>query len=366
MAEVYFTDLRVKRQSIFEKFRRLLKKAGMNRCFKEKDLVAIKIHFGEKGNTAYIRPQFARVVVDMVKKGGGKPFLTDTNTLYVGTRSDAVSHIRTAIENGFAFSVVDAPIVIADGLRGDSSFPVEIGLEYVKTAKIAHDIHFSDAMIVLTHFKAHELSGFGGAIKNLGMGCASREGKLFQHSNVSPKVNREKCVGCGSCKKWCSQEAIEVKDGKAEIDEKKCVGCGECIITCPKGAIEIQWNEEVPVFQKKMAEYAYAAVKNKRDKVFFVNFIMDVSPACDCYSFSDYPIVPDIGILASTDPVAIDQASYDLVKNSEGFRNSALKKAFSPGEDKFRDIYPEVDPEIQLEHAEKIGLGERSYKLIKV
>ncbi len=366
-SKVYFIDLRAKkRESILKKFQRLVTKAGIGDIVDEKDFVAIKLHFGEKGNTAFIRPIFVRVVVDVVEKLGGKPFLTDTNTLYVGTRSDAVSHIRTAIENGFAFPVVNAPIIIADGLRGDSSYPVEVNGEHVKVAEIAHDIYFSDSLIAFTHFKAHELSGFGGAIKNIGMGCASRAGKLFQHSNVSPRINSKKCTGCGSCRKWCSQNAIVIEDKKARIDEEKCIGCGECIISCPRGAIEIRWNEEVPIFQKKMTEYALAAIKNKNGKVFCINFITNVSPACDCYSFSDYPIVPDIGILASKDPVAIDQASYDLVKNAYGFRNSALKKAFDPGSDKFRDIYPEVDPEIQLEHGEKIGLGNRSYELVEV
>ncbi len=365
--EVFFINLRSKgRKSIPDKIKRLLKKSGLGRIVQSGDLVAIKLHFGERGNTAFIRPIFISPVVDAIKKAGGKPFLTDTNTLYLGSRSDAVSHTETAIKNGFSYATVGAPIVIADGIKGGSQVEVELDLEYVKTAKIAHSIYFSDAMVVVTHFKAHELSGFGGAIKNLGMGCASREGKFFQHCDLSPTVNEKRCTGCGNCTKWCTYGAIVVENKKARIKEDVCVGCGECIVSCPRGAIKIRWSKDIETFQKKMAEYALGAVKNKKGKVLYVTFITDVSPACDCYPFSDAPIVPNIGILASTDPVAIDQAAYDLVKNAPGLPGSALKSALSPGDDKFRDIYPEVDPEIQLKHAEAIGLGTRDYKLIEL
>ncbi len=367
MSEVYYINLRVKgRKGIPDKLKTLLKKSGMGKYINPGDLVAVKIHFGERGNIAYIHPVLVSVVVDMIKKSGGKPFLTDTNTLYVGSRSDAVTHIETALKNGFSYETVGAPIVIADGIKGSSSVDVEINLEQVKVAKIAHSIYHADSMVVMTHFKAHELSGFGGAIKNVGMGCASREGKLFQHGGLSPKINEKKCTGCGTCSKWCTQGAIVLENKKARIVEEKCTGCGECIVSCPRGAVEIRWGKDIPVFQKRMTEYALAAVKNKPGKVYYLTFVMNVSPACDCYPFNDYPIVPDIGILASHDPVSIDQAAYDLVKNARGFENSSLSYAFSPGEDKFRDLYPEVDPEIQLSHGEKIGLGERNYKLIEI
>jgi hypothetical protein len=373
---VFFSDLKVESgKNILDKLEVLLDRADLKGKIREKDLVAIKLHFGEKGNTAYVRPIFLRRVVDRVKELKGKPFLTDTNTLYTGTRSEAVSHLTTASENGFTESVVNAPILIADGLRGNSAMKVRIDKPIFKTVSIAREIYMADALIGVTHFKGHELSGFGGALKNLGMGCSSREGKLSQHSNISPKVKGKTCKGCERCLGWCAQEAIsmqspqsgvETKQSIAFIDPKKCVGCGECILACPSGAIQIQWNESIPIFQKKMVEHAYGAVQKKKGKTLYLNFLTQISPACDCYGYSDTPIVNDIGILSSEDPVAIDQASVDLVNGETGNRSSKLPGAWNPGENKFRAIYPEVDWNIQLAYGEEIGLGTRNYELIKI
>ena len=373
---VFFSDLKVESgKTLLDKLDILLDRVDLKGKIREKDLVAIKLHFGEKGNTAYVRPIFLRRVVDRVKQYKGKPFLTDTNTLYIGTRSEAVSHLTTASENGFTESVVNAPILIADGLRGNSTMKVRIDKPIFKTVSIAHAIYMADALITVTHFKGHELCGFGGVLKNLGMGCSSREGKLSQHSNISPKVKGKNCKGCERCLSWCAQEAIsmrapqsgvETKQTIAFIDPKKCVGCGECILTCPSGAIQIQWNESIPIFQKKMVEHAYGAVQKKKGKTLYLNFLTQISPACDCYGYSDTPIVNDIGILSSEDPVAIDQASVDLVNGETGNRSSKLPKNWESGEDKFRAIYPEVDWNIQLAYAEEIGMGTREYELIKI
>ena len=375
-SSVFFSDLKVESgKTLLDKLDILLDRPGLKGKIGEKDLVAIKLHFGEKGNTAYVRPIFLRRVVDRVKQYKGKPFLTDTNTLYGGTRSEAVSHLTTALENGFTESGVNAPILIADGLRGNSAVKVRIDKPIFKTVSVAREIYMADGLITVTHFKGHELSGFGGALKNLGMGCASREGKLSQHSNISPQVNGKACKGCKACLGWCAQEAIslrlpqpevETKHSIAFIDPKKCVGCGECILTCPSGAVQIQWNESVPIFQKKMVEHAYGAIQKKKSKTLYLNFLTQVSPACDCYGYSDTPIVNDIGILSSEDPVAIDQASVDLVNGQEGNRSSKLTGAWEPGEDKFRAIYPQVDWTVQLAYAEEIGLGTREYELIKI
>jgi uncharacterized Fe-S center protein len=375
-SSVFFSDLKVESgKTLLDKLDILLDRADLKGKVREKDLVAIKLHFGEKGNTAYVRPIFLRRVVDRVKQYKGKPFLTDTNTLYVGTRSEAVSHLTTALENGFTESVVNAPILIADGLRGNSAVKVRIDKPIFKTVNIAREIYMADGMITVTHFKGHELSGFGGALKNLGMGCASREGKLSQHSNISLQVNGKACKGCETCLSWCAQEAIsmrepplgvETKHSIAFIDSKKCVGCGECILTCSSGAIQIQWNESVPIFQKKMMEHAFGVIQKKKGKTLYLNFLTQISPACDCYGYSDIPIVNDIGILSSEDPVAIDQASVDLVNGQEGNQSSKLPGAWKPGEDKFRAVYPKVDWTVQLAYAEEIGMGTREYELVKI
>jgi uncharacterized Fe-S center protein len=196
------------------------------------------------------------------------------------------------------------------------------------------------------------------------MGCASREGKLSQHSNIAPKVAKKKCIACEECLSHCSQNAIALQEEKAFIAPEKCVGCGECILICPQGAIQIQWNESIPVFQQKMVEYTMGVLKGKEGRAIFLNFLTDITPACDCYGHSDRPIVRDIGILASTDPVAIDQASVDLVNNEPGHKDSALIKNYKSGEDKFRGVYPQIDWEVQLQYAEEVGLGTRRYELV--
>ena len=366
-SNVYFIDLRATaKENLVAKLARLLETAGLSETIKQRDLVAVKLHFGEQGNTAFIRPVFIRKIVESIKNIGAVPFLTDANTLYAGTRSDSPHHLLTAIENGFAYAVVDAPIIIADGLRGKSETAVTINQKNFKKVYIGSDIMEADALISVAHFKGHELSGFGGTIKNVGMGCASRRGKLAQHSTVAPQVIEEKCVGCGDCTDHCSQNALSLKKEKAVLNAKKCIGCGECIIICPNGAIQIQWDQAIPVFLENMVEYTLGVLKNKAGKTLFVNFITDISPACDCYGHNDAPIVRNIGIVASTDPVAIDQASVDLVNREPALPESCLTTNMEKGEDKFKGIYPNVDWTIQLDYAQSLGLGSRSYKLNKI
>jgi len=363
-SNVYFTDLRAgHRENLFAQLLRLIDLAGIGKIVARGELTAIKIHFGEKGGHAYIRPVFLRRIVDRVKELGGKPFLTDSCTLYPGERKEAVSALTCGIENGFAYAVAGAPLVMLDGLRGHSSRRVEVPGELLKSADIGLEILEADVLLTISHFKCHELSGFGGAIKNLAMGCSSREGKLEQHSNVAPEVAETHCTGCAACLKSCAHNAISIIEGKARIDSVTCTGCGRCITACEEMAIRIQWNEEAPKVMKKMAEYAMGAVSGKAGKTLYVNFITQVSPACDCYGHSDAPIVPDIGIVAGTDPVAVDQACVDLVNQAEGFKDTALSSGHVPGGDKFRGVHPDIDWEVTLEHAEKIGLGSRSYTL---
>ena len=366
-SKVYFINLRTTpKENLLKKIEMLTDAAGMKEVIEKKALVALKLHFGELGNTAFIRPVFIRKIVSEIKKANGNPFLTDANTLYAGSRSDSPNHINTAIQNGFAYSVVEAPIIIADGVRGKSEIPVQIDQKNCKEVYIGSEIVEADSIVSVAHFKGHELSGFGGTIKNLGMGCASRKGKLAQHSNVSPKVTRKKCVGCGDCIKRCPGKAISLKDKRAIIDDEKCIGCGECIIICQNSAIQIRWNQTIPVFLENMVEYTMGVLKGKENRSFFINFITDISPACDCMPNNDAPIVRDIGIVASNDPVAIDQASVDLVNNEHALPGSCLKENKEPGEDKFKGIYPYVDWPIQLDYAEQLGLGTREYELVSV
>ncbi len=362
---VHFADLRVvHRENLFTKLLRLLDAAGIEQIVRRGDLTAIKVHFGERGGHAYIRPTFLRRIVERTRVLGGKPFLTDSSTLYPGERKEAVSALSCGIENGFAYAVVDAPLIMCDGLRGHAARRVPVAGEILQQVDIALGILEADALLTVSHFKGHDLTGFGGALKNLGMGCSSREGKLEQHSTVAPVVAEANCTACGVCRKACIHDAIAFIEGKARIDPARCVGCGRCVNVCEELAIRIQWNEEGPQMMKKMAEYAKGALHGKEGKALFVNFVTQVSPSCDCYSHSDAPIVADQGILVSTDPVAIDQASADLVNSAHGLPGTALKSGHEPGGDKFRGLYPQVDWQIQLAHAEKMGLGSRKYELV--
>lgn len=363
---VYFTDLisRGKDDSKVKKLERLFNRAKLGTKIRENDLVGIKLHFGEEGNDSYINPVFVRIIVDMVRKQKAKPFLTDTNTLYHGSRHNSVDHLETAIKHGFDYSVSGAPIVIADGIRGDNWVTVELGLKHFEKVKIAGDILNSDSLIVLSHFKGHGMSGFGGAIKNLAMGCAAIPGKLEQHECAKPIV-ASSCSGCGTCVGSCPVSAISLYEGRAVIEYQDCIACNNCLDICPDSCLELDWAAMKP-FMEKMAEYAWGAVKNKHDRMGYVNFLLNITPDCDCVSWSDCPLVPDIGILASTDPVALDQASYDLVNQQPGLENSLLIHCHAPGEDKFRGVWENVDGLILLEYAQKIGLGSRNYELITI
>lgn len=364
-SRVYFADLRAgHRENLHDKLERLVEAAGLPDVVAKGDLTAIKLHFGERGGHAFIRPTFIRRIVEQVKALGGKPFLTDSCTLYPGQRKEAVSALVCGIENGFDFAVAGAPLIMCDGLRGHSARRVTIPGTVLKGVDIALGILEADTLLCISHFKCHELTGFGGAIKNLGMGCSSREGKMEQHSTLAPTVNLDTCTGCAACLKACAHDAIRIIEKKARLDAARCVGCGRCVAVCDETAIRIQWNEAPALIMQKMAEYALGAVSDKRGKTLYVNFVTQVSPACDCYGHSDAPIVADLGILAATDPVALDQACADLVIKAQGLHGTALTSGHEPGGDKFRGVHPDIPWQAQLEHAEQIGLGQRRYELI--
>jgi uncharacterized Fe-S center protein len=364
-SRVYFIDTRASMEdTVLERLVRGMKKAGILSVAKKQELLAVKMHFGERGNTSYIRPIYVRTVLDQYRETGCLPFLTDTNTLYVGSRCNTPEHIRTAVENGFSYASMGVPIVIADGLKGGNYESVPVKGEFFREVKIASDIARADALIALSHVKGHELTGFGGALKNLGMGCASRAGKMEMHADVRPRVS-EACIGCGKCTEWCQVKAIKLKGKKAVIDHGVCIGCAECIVVCPVRAIKINWKWDSGFVQKRIAEYAAGVVATKKRKAGYINFVMDVSPQCDCYNFSDASIVPNVGILISRDPVAIDRASVDLINKQEGIGGTAVKLR-KPGKDKIRDVHPEVDWTVQIKHAERLRLGTSKYQLIKI
>lgn len=366
-AKVYFVDMRGSTdRSVLDKMKEALKQAGFLKTSAEGDLVAVKLHFGEKDSTAYLRTPYVRAVTETLKAAGRVPFLTDTNTLYVGTRSDSVRHIMTAVENGFSYASVGVPVIIADGLRGGLHEGVKVDGKHFKEVKIAADIAKADSMVVLTHVKGHELTGIGGALKNMGMGGGSRAGKLAMHSDVRPSISVDRCTGCGKCIKWCQVKAISFKGKKAHIDTAICVGCAECIVVCPVRAPRIEWNWSGSLVQEKMVEYAAGVAATKKKGIGYVSFIMDFSPQCDCYPYSDAPVIPNVGILVSDDPVAIDRASVDLVNRQQGIKGTALGAKYKTRGDKLRLLHPDIDWKVQIRHAERMGLGTSRYELITV
>ena len=369
-SNVYFTNLRVKpSQNLLKKLENLVIKAGIQKIDFQKKIVALKIHFGEPGNLAYLRPNYAALIVKLLKSKEALPFLTDCNTLYYGRRSNAPSHLEAAFENGYNPIATDCPVIIGDGIKGTDYQEVPLNMEYCRSAKIGKAIFDSDIIISMTHFKGHEMTGFGGTLKNLGMGCASVGGKLFLHSGASPEIHEENCTGCRVCEKNCAYDAVHVgRDKIAHINYEKCVGCGQCVAVCQYDSARVVWQNSSETVCRRIAEYTYAVLKDK--PAFHISFIMNVSPNCDCWGFNDYPIVPDIGMAASFDPVALDRACADLVKAAPALPGSRIcddhKNGDLQGEDKFKLTHPDTFWQAGLEHAEKIGLGNNSYDLITV
>ncbi|MEW6622763.1 MAG: DUF362 domain-containing protein [Bacillota bacterium] len=355
MSKVWFSPIKnnSSMETISEKVLKLHQAAGFQKLFTPDEFTAVKIHFGEKNNTGHIKPEWIKPFISMIKESGCKPFLTDTNTLYKGERQNSIDHIIQAYKHGFSIDNLGIPVIIADGLLSKNFSEVPINGAHFKTVKIANDILHSDSLVVMSHITGHILSGLGGAVKNLAMGSAPRSGKQVQHADVKPQVKGEKCKSCGICISWCPKDAIRIYDGVAVIDEKKCYGCAECVATCRHGAIKYSFEGGSKVLQEKMAEYALGAVAGKENKVCCFNFLIHITKECDCINKAQDKVCEDIGILASYDPVAIDQASIDLVKQKTGT-------------DLLGKLWPENNYNIQLEHAEKMGLGSRKYELVGV
>ncbi len=336
---------------------RLLEQSGILDFIQQGQKVVVKMHFGEDGNTGFVRPEYVKLVCQQIAKRQALSFLADTNTLYKGRRSHSDSHYELAREHGFTKEATGAEIVIADG-----SEDVEINHRFIKTANIAPFFLKADAIVNISHFKGHIMTGFGGALKNLGMGCASRQGKLAQHAAVAPVIKTDACVGCSECQKACPADAISMIDNPqagsagqaiANIDNVKCIGCATCIAACPHYAIDVKWEAGAGNMQEKMVEYAKAVLTGKRNKSAHINFAIKITKECDCLAKDDPKISPDIGIFASHDPVSVDKASVDAV-------NSAC------GRDIFKEVQPKRDWAKQLNCARKLGLGNLEYELIKI
>ncbi len=365
-AKVYFTNLHTTYdENLTQKLVRLITTAGIGDIDFEKKYAAIKIHFGEPGNLAFLRPNYAAAVVKVIQDLGGKAFLTDCNTLYVGGRKNALDHLDAAYTNGFSPFSTNCHILIGDGLKGTDEvlIPVEGG-EYVKEAKIGRAIMDADVFISLTHFKGHEATGFGGALKNIGMGCGSRGGKMEMHSAGKPYVYTENCIGCGRCVKICAHDAPVVTDRKAFIYEEKCVGCGRCIGVCPTDAVIAASDESNDILNCKIAEYTKAVLQGRPH--FHISIVVDVSPNCDCHGENDIPIVPNVGMFASFDPVALDQACADAVNRQPVMAGSQLDKMPKVHGDHFKDSAPATDWRVGINHGVKIGLGTDQYELIEI
>lgn len=372
-AKVYYTDFRAKiGEGLPTKLKRLIKAAGISDIDMDGKFVAVKMHFGELGNLSFLRPNYARAVVDVVKEFGGVPFLTDCNTLYPGSRKNAIEHLYCAWENGFTPMTVGCPIIIGDGLKGtdDIEVPVEGG-EYIDKAKIGRAVMDADIFISLSHFKGHETTGFGGAIKNIGMGCGSRAGKKAQHMNGQPEIDHELCRGCRACLRECANDGLSFDEStrKMSINTQNCVGCGRCIGACNFDAIAFANYAATKDLNCRMAEYTKAVIQNRPN--FHVSLIVDVSPNCDCHAENDVPILPNIGMFASFDPLALDQACVDACLKATPLPNSQLAEAmekedFCDHHDHFENTTPNSEYKTCLAHAEKIGLGTRDYEIVVV
>lgn len=370
-AKVYFTDFRTSLDvSQGVKLQKLCRKAGIGQINFDEKFVAIKMHFGELGNFAYLRPNYVKAVADLIRELGGKPFLTDCNTLYPGSRKNAVDHLYNAEVNGFNSVTTGCYNIIADGLKGTDDIAVPVpGGEYCKEAYIGRALYDADIIVSLSHFKGHEMAGFGGAIKNVGMGGGSRAGKMQQHSDGKPSVNPELCRSCRKCARECGSDAISYESGKAYIDQDICKGCGRCIGACAFDAISPNFDTAADMLGRKMAEYTAAICAGK--PCFHISLIMDVSPNCDCHGENDAPILPNLGMLASFDAVALDQACADLCLKADPLPNSQLTDRLSDPHahthhDPFKDVHPNTSWRECLEHAEKIGLGTREYELVRM
>jgi len=341
-------------QAVSKKAVRLFKSAGLADCFKQNDFTAVKVHIGEAGNNTYIPAGCIRGLVNELLALKTKPFVTDTSTLYTGRRHNAIDHAALAAEHGFDIKGLGIPFIPPDGLFGTSETAVRIDGELNKEVSIAYDIVRCQSILSIAHVTGHIAACLGATLKTLGMGCSSRKGKMRQHSALKPSV-KNNCKRCGECARYCPEAAITLDDIKAHIDQDKCIGCAECVAVCRFDAVSYGFDAESQILQKNIAEHAKGVLKGKENRAAFFNFVMSVTADCDCFTTRNMrKIVTDIGIAASTDPVALDKASLDLL---EAKAKKNLQRMINR---------TELNPTWQLEHAEKIGVGSRKYELVEI
>jgi len=355
MERVFFIGVEEKEDisSLKKKVNRIFNKSDAIKLYKKRDFIAVKTHFGEDKNTTYINPMLVKIILDNIKKQGALPFLTETSTLYRGERSNAIDHIMLANKHGFGFNSMNVPIIMSDGLFGDQEISISINGKYRKEVKIAAEIAKVQGLMVISHFKGHVETGFGGALKNIGMGLASRKGKLNQHSVMSPEINRNRCTACGSCIKWCPKKAISLIDEKALIDKKMCIGCGECLAVCQFNAVRFDWGIESKRLQESIVEHAQGVINAVNGNVFYFNFLINITKDCDCVNEKCKIVAKDVGILASRDIVAVEKASCDLFKKINGGDIQEF-------------TYPDIDPMIQIRYAANLGMGSMDYELVEL
>jgi len=330
----------------------LWRRAAFDVCFKPTDLTAIKVHVGEPGCKTFIGPERVLAVVRCVQATGARPFLTDTAVLYRSPRDNGVTHAEVARAHGFGHEAMGVPFIPGDGLNGSDEIEVEVGGRHFDRVTIASAIMHASSLVVVSHATGHLGTGLGGALKNLGMGCSSRKAKLRQHHGQHPTIRGEQCTACGTCAEWCPSDAITVHE-TAEIDAALCIGCGECIAVCRDGAVRFGWGIMGRELQERIVEHAAAVVRAKRGRMVHVTVAERITKDCDCLSKDQRPLLEDIGILASLDPVALDQAVLELVRERAGRTLESMS-------------YPQHDAAIQLRYAEELGLGQRDFSLVRV
>jgi len=335
------------------KLKKLFKIADFDKIVEASDVTAVKVHFGEPDNSTFLSPHFVEPIVRMIKSCGAKPFVTDTSVLYKSRRSNAIDHLAVAAEHGFTTERLGAPVIIADGVLGRNEIEIEVNAQLNKTVSLAAELVSAHSIVVLSHVTGHLNTALAATIKNLGMGMSSRKGKLTQHSVTKPLINQNKCTACGICASWCPVNAITIRQEFAVINEELCTGCGECLMVCRFNAVKFRWDNSSELLQKQIAEHALGIVKQKKGKIAYLTFMINMTKDCDCQAQKPISVIDDIGVLAGTDPVAIDQAVLDLTRHKAG--------------QSLADIaYPNLNPNIQLEYGEQIGLGSWNYNISEI